>query len=130
MATVFVSHRTSDAAQAERLAKDIRDRGHNVWLDIWEVKLGDSIVEKMNEGLERSTFLILGLSSKGVLSPWMSREWYSALARQMNDEKVKLLPVILSGGGPPAILADIEYTDAVKDYDKALADLLESIEGP
>ena len=49
MANIFVSHRSCDAADAERIARELRTHGHNVWLDLWNVRLGDSIVEKMSE---------------------------------------------------------------------------------
>jgi TIR domain len=57
MANVFISHRGSDTdtAEAQRLALALRDAGHHVWLDVWEVGLGDSIIRKMNEGLESAS---------------------------------------------------------------------------
>jgi hypothetical protein len=128
MVNVFVSHRTADTIKAEQLATDIRSYGHIVWLDKWAIDLGDSIVQRMNEGLTSSTVVLLCFSSEGVLSPWMSREWFSALARQLNGEGVKLLPVRLSGGEPPAILADIKYADAVTDYDAALKSIIRTLE--
>jgi hypothetical protein len=127
MANVFVSHRSSDETQAERLAETLRSAGHTVWLDTWEIGLGDSITEKMNQGLEGATFLVLCCSSAGVTSPWMSREWLSAIARQLNDKSIRILPVILSGGTPPAILADVKYADLVKDWDSGIAALLKAL---
>jgi hypothetical protein len=127
MANVFISHRSADIAEAEKLASDIQASGHLVWLDQWKIGLGDSIVGKMNEGLSGDTYVVLCLSASGILSPWMSREWLATLARQLNGENVKLLPIRLTGGDPPAIMADIKYADAVKDYGKALAELLAAI---
>ena len=67
------------------------------------------------------------IAAAGVLAPWMSREWMSALARQLDGHAVKLLPVRLSGGEPPAILADIKYADLVKDWDGGVRALLRAI---
>ena len=127
MATVFMSHRRSDALEAEALANDIRSAGHQVWLDDWEIGLGDSIVAKMNEGLEGAAYLVLCYSKAGSEAPWMGREWQSALARQLNGSAVKILPVILTGGSPPAILADIQYVDLTKNRPAAIASLLQAI---
>jgi hypothetical protein len=127
MANVFVSHRIKDNNEAEILANEIKKEGHNVWLDLWEINIGDSIVGKMNEGLEGSTYLILCYSDAGVMSEWISREWLAALARQLNGEGVKILPVRLTGGKPPAILADIKYADLVNDGAKGLSELLKAI---
>lgn len=127
MANVFVSHRKSDDSEAERLAMEIRNARHQVWLDDWEIGLGDSIVERMNEGLEGAAYVVLCYSSSGVTSPWMSREWMAALARQLNGHGVRLLPVLLTGGDPPAILADLKYANLVKDWDRGVAELLRAI---
>lgn len=127
MATVFVSHRGVDAVPAERLANELRAAGHSVWLDVWEISVGKSIVERMNDGLTRSTHLILCYSSSGIDSEWIKREWQSALALQINGQDMKLLPVRLSGGTPPAILADVLFLDLVTDWNVGVQRLLTAL---
>lgn len=124
--SVFISHRGADTEKATRLAEEIRAAGFVVWLDEWEISIGDSIVQKMNEGLE-AAYLVLCYSESDVLSPWISREWMSALSRQLNGYGIKVLPVRLSGGQPPAILADVKYADLVKDWNKGVQDLLRAM---
>ena len=80
MANLFISHRGADKVEAELLADEIRARGHQVWLDSWDIKVGDSIIAKLNEGLTGASFLVLCYSAAGVLAPWISREWMSALS--------------------------------------------------
>jgi TIR domain len=123
MASVFISHRGADDTAAERLASELRSRGHQVWLDSWNIKIGDSIVEQMNSGLSGSAYLVLCYSDAGSISPWMSREWMSALARQLEGADVRILPVRLTGGSPPPILADIKYADLVADWASGVDDL-------
>ncbi|WP_442869688.1 toll/interleukin-1 receptor domain-containing protein [Bradyrhizobium sp. CCBAU 65884] len=127
MARILISHRTADSLEAEHLASDLRAAGHDVWLDIWKIGLGDSIVERINTGLADAEYVVLCLSSVGVDAPWISREWMSALARQLEHKGVKLLPVRLTGGDLPPILADIQYADAVKDYASALRAILNAV---
>src|SRR5437867_2261723 len=93
---VFISHRGADVELATRLAEEIRHAGYAVWLDEWEIGVGDSIVERINAGLENAKYVILCYSEAGVLSPWMSREWMSSLARQLAGYNVKMLPARLS----------------------------------
>ena len=57
----------------------------------------------------------------------MSREWMAALAQQLNGYEVKVLPVRLSGGKPPAIMSDIKYADLVKDWNQGIAELLNAM---
>ncbi|MEV0192350.1 toll/interleukin-1 receptor domain-containing protein [Kitasatospora purpeofusca] len=127
MADVFISHRGNDDKKAEELADELRARGHRVWLDLWEIGIGDSIVQKIDEGLAGYRFLVLCLSDSGVHAPWMSREWLSALARQLNGADVKLLPARLTGGELPAILADIKYADLVADWNEGVEALDRSL---
>ena len=127
MANVFISHRRNDINEAEKLAEEIRDAGHQVWLDEWNISLGDSIVGRMNEGLEAANYVVVCYSSSGVSSKWMSREWMSALARQLNGHGIKLIPVRLTAGEPPAILADIFYVDLVNDWPSGVIKLLGTI---
>ena len=71
MASVFISHRGADQDAAERLARELRNRGHVVWLDTWKINIGDSIVERINDGLSGSSHLVLCYSDAGSTSPWM-----------------------------------------------------------
>lgn len=127
MANVFISHRGSDNYEAEQLAIKLRDASHDVWLDIWKIDLGDSIIERINQGLTGSTYVVVCYSSSGVEVPWMSREWMATLARQLNGFQVKLLPVVLTGGQPPAILADLKYADLTRDWDGGIAEIIKAI---
>jgi hypothetical protein len=126
MPTIFLSHRKPDAALAERLAHELEAAGHQAWFDEWKIDIGDSIVERINQGLEGMVYLVLCYSSSGM-SPWVDREWMSTLARQLNGYPVKILPVMLSGGSVPAILADIKYADLISDWDKGVQALLRAI---
>ncbi len=61
------------------------------------------------------------------MSEWISREWLSALAKQLDGQGIKILPVLLTGGKPPAILADIKYADLVTHRPNGLTQLLKAI---
>lgn len=127
MSQVFLSHRKLDADLAKRLAQELTNAGHQVWFDEWEIDIGDSIVERINEGLAGTAYLVLCYSAVGM-SPWVDREWMSTLHRQLSGQAVKILPVLLSGGGqPPALLVDIKYADLVTDWAKGVAALLKAI---
>lgn len=123
----FISHRGSDSPQAERLARALRDKGFDVWLDLDEIKPGDSIIARMNEGLERASHLLLLYSDDATEGAWMDREWLSFLARQLNGADVKVIPVRIGRSLGPALLADVKYVDLVTNWSagvRALEDVL------
>ena len=127
MANVFISHRLDDTRIAEQLAIEIRNAGHQVWLDEWVISLGDSIIERMNQGLTGATYVVVCYSPLGVTSQWIGREWMSSLAQQLNGKNIKLLPVVLTGGEPPPILADLKYADLTRDWADGVRQLLKAI---
>src|ERR1700690_2162724 len=123
MASVFISHRGADQSAAERLGRGLRDRGHEVWIYIWKIDVGDSIVERINTGLSEACFLLLCGSNEPSVSPWVDREWMSALASQLDGANIRMLPVLLTGDNLPFILKDIKYADLVLHWQHGIEDI-------
>src|SRR5215208_1319107 len=94
--TVFLSHSHKDA----KFARDLRTRldadGIDAWLDAVEIKVGDTIHEKVNEGLRRSDFFAIVLSTTSVNSRWVQDELSSASSLEKYSKTgVFLLPILL-----------------------------------
>ena len=56
---VFLSHSSRDKAVVRNIAERLRADGLRVWFDEWELKPGDNIPAKTEEGLEHSRVLVL-----------------------------------------------------------------------
>nr|VFJ89793.1 MAG: TIR domain-containing protein [Candidatus Kentron sp. H]VFJ91348.1 MAG: TIR domain-containing protein [Candidatus Kentron sp. H]VFJ97873.1 MAG: TIR domain-containing protein [Candidatus Kentron sp. H] len=125
MGNLFISHRKVDAPRAECPVHELTAAGHDVRFDEWWIDIGDSIVERINQGLEGMSYPVLCYSAVG-LSPCVNREWMPILARQLARHPVEPLPTLFSGNGNtvPAILADIKYANLVKDWDGGVQVLL------
>lgn len=63
MPSLFLSHSSADKTFVEKLAKDLEGVGVNVWFDKWEIKVGDSLTGKIEEGLQANDYL--GLVGSG-----------------------------------------------------------------
>lgn len=59
MPSLFLSHSSADKTFVEKLAKDLEGVGVNVWFDKWEIKVGDSLTGKIEEGLQANDYLSL-----------------------------------------------------------------------
>lgn len=127
MANIFISYRSKDEKKALRLAKDIEAAGHIVWFDKWKIDPGDSIVGKINDGLKQANYFFLCFSSSGIHSEWLGREWMSSLAREIEGTGIKIIPIVLTGGGPPPILADKKYVDLTKNWAAGISELLRAV---
>ena len=68
MSKVFISYSSSDKNFVEKLSKDLNELGIGVWFDKLEIKVGDSIVEKINKGISENDYLAIVLSPDSVNS--------------------------------------------------------------
>jgi hypothetical protein len=126
-ARLFVCHASEDKKAALELGSYLSSRGVEVWLDDWEIRVGDSIVAKINEGLEAASHLALLLSANSVNKPWVKREFSSALMRQLRNSSVSVLPIRLDDSAIPAVLADIRYADCRANLQSGCEDVLRAI---
>ena len=67
MPTIFLSHTSIDKPFVEKLAKDLENIGINVWYDKYEIKVGESILWKIDEGIRESEYLGIVISKEVVL---------------------------------------------------------------
>jgi TIR domain len=90
---VFISHAAEDKATVARpLAEALRKAGVRVWLDEHELKVGDSLSEKIDEGLARSRFGAVILSPAFLAKHWPKRELAGLRAREEQGRQV-ILPI-------------------------------------
>jgi hypothetical protein len=90
---VFISHASEDKETvALPLAAALKQAGVKVWLDRFELRVGDSLREKIDEGLAESRFGIVILSSSFLTKGWPKRELNGLFALEECGRKV-ILPV-------------------------------------
>ena len=70
----FLSHSSNDKELVNRLELDLSYQNLPVFFDKWEIKVGDSIVDKINIALEQMQGLILVLSTNSIKSDWVKKE--------------------------------------------------------
>ena len=56
---VFLSHNTKDKPRVLKLGERLKKEGLRVWFDAWNVRPGDLISLKVDEGLDESRVLLL-----------------------------------------------------------------------
>src|SRR4030042_5211919 len=128
MKRVFISYTSSDGAFADKLASDLSSFGSDVLYAKWEIKVGDSIVDKINVALSTHDHLVVVLSADSVKSEWVQRELNSSMMRQLKDKKIKIKPVLIQDCDIPALLSDIKYADFRVDYNEGFASLVDSLQ--
>ena len=62
---IFISHASEDKERiADSLAQRLEQLGFSVWYDAFILRVGDSLTDKINEGLANSRYGIVILSQK------------------------------------------------------------------
>jgi hypothetical protein len=123
----FISHSTRDKPFVRKLAADLVASGVKVWLDEQQILVGDSIPEKIAQGLAESDFFLIVVSANSVDSAWVQKELSSALVHEIERRKVTVLPIKLDGVPMPGTIHDKLYADFSRSYEDGLAKLLQSI---
>jgi len=124
-ASVFISHSSRDNEFCDRLALNLVEYEVEVWYDEWEIKVGDSLREKIASGIETNDYLAVVLSTASVDSDWVQLELNAALAKELAERKVFVLPLLIEDCELPTFLKDKKWADFRNNYEKGLHELLD-----
>lgn len=127
--SVFMSHSWSDKTFVRKLAADLRDIGIRVWLDEAEIRIGDSLIQKIREGIDQIDYVAVVLSEKSTQSEWVRREVDIAMNQEIEQKRVKVLPLVKDKCDLPWFLKGKAYADFSKEskYGESLAKLVDRI---
>lgn len=124
---LFICHASEDKPFVESLCRFLDGQGVPVWYDRREIKVGDSIVQRVEHGLESASHVIVVLSGVAVQKSWVRRELSSTLMRQLANASVQLLPVVAEDCSVPPLLADIKYADCRADRQRGFSEVLDAV---
>jgi hypothetical protein len=123
--SIFLSHNAADKPFVRRLAGHLTPAGAAVWIDDAEIKVGDSLIEKIETGLIKSDYLGVVLSPNSVASNWVRTELRAVLNQEIREASVRVLPILYQDCDIPFFLRDKLYADFRSgSFRKALAQLL------
>ncbi|MCP4371040.1 MAG: toll/interleukin-1 receptor domain-containing protein, partial [Deltaproteobacteria bacterium] len=118
---IFLSYSRVDVNFAKRLTKDIELFGFTVWIDVKDMKVGDSIVKNIETGIENSTWMIIILSNNSISSKWVENEMNAGIHKSSSSKHFFILPVLYEKIKKiPTFLKDIFYADFTKSYEEGL----------
>lgn len=90
---VFISHASEDKNDIVRpLANSLKEKGINVWYDEFELKIGDSLRRKIDEGLAKSKFGIVVISRPFIKKGWTNYELDGLITKALSGQQI-LLPI-------------------------------------
>ena len=120
---IFISHSHQDKDFVDALAAQLIKRKEHIWVDRWELKVGDSLIDKIQSVIKTASALIIVLSNASVASSWCNKELNVGLIRELEERRVVVLPVLLENCEIPLFLRDKKYADFRTDFDMGLKDI-------
>ncbi|WP_070121700.1 toll/interleukin-1 receptor domain-containing protein [Bacillus marinisedimentorum] len=108
---IFLSHQHNDKEIVSPIAYALEKTygEENVFYDDWSIKPGENIIEKMNEGLEKSRFFFFFITENSLKSKMVSLEWTNALKARSKD--MEFIPIRADQVDVPVIISALSYLD-------------------
>src|SRR2546421_12479021 len=89
--TIFLSHSSKDNDFTDWLSKKLKAANVTAWHDKFELLPGDSLIQRIGEGLRGSEFLIVIVSQAAIDSNWVHAELEPKLLQQIEGGYVTIL---------------------------------------
>ena len=126
---IFLSHSSKDKFFARKLADALKSHGVDVWIDEAEIKVGDSLTEKIGKAIETTQYFGVVLSENSVNSEWVKKELQIAIQKELSNKKVVVLPILLEPVEIPSFLKDKLYADFTnpENFDSEFNKILEAL---
>ncbi len=123
--SIFLSHSHADKDFVNKLAKDLKGAGYYVWTDYAEIKIGDSLIEKIREGIDKVDYVGVVISRNSINSEWVKKEVDIAMTQEIEGRRVKVLPILLDDVKLPGFLESKKYADFKSEslYKKSLNEI-------
>ena len=113
---IFISHSSRDKAAALRLATTLNFCAIDVWLDDWELEVGQSLADGIAKAMGESRFIAILITENYNNTVWTKTEYKKALAREQKEHCTVMLPLIVGEAKIPDFLEDKVYIDLRKEY--------------
>lgn len=113
---IFVSHSSKDKKVAAQLASDLNFCGIDVWLDQWELQIGQSLTDELAKAMNESRYIAILITANYNKSVWTKAEYKKALSREQKEERTVMLPILLGEAEIPEFIEDKIYVDLRTEY--------------
>lgn len=129
MKALFISHNAKDKPFVRCLAAALSTYGIDSWIDESEIRVGESLINKISEAIENIELVIVVISSNSIQSSWVRQELDWAMTKEINKRKVVILPLVIDKCDIPFFLANKLYADFIDNnkFDIAVKKFVEAI---
>lgn len=107
----FISHASEDKGRfVTEFATNLRAAGIDAWVDEWEIRAGDSLVDKVfAHGIDKADVFIVVLSNTSITKPWVAEELDAGVIRRI-QRGTRIIPVLIDDVEVPPALQHLRYS--------------------
>jgi formylglycine-generating enzyme required for sulfatase activity len=128
---VFLSYSRRDATTVKRVAAGLEAAGVRIWLDVGEIRAGEVLARRVEEGVSACTYFVPVLSPHSLRSGWTQLETDLAWQREIEEGRIVIVPALLAGESRalPLRYRARRWVDLRKDLDAGVAELVALVRG-
>lgn len=123
MAKAFISHNKADKKIARALSEALLGLGIDPLFDEWEIAPGESLIAWIGQGIGDCDVFVLVWSMAASRSNWVGTELRAALRRRVEDDGLRVVPVIVDNAPLPTLVADYKGFDIGQGVEKIACEI-------
>lgn len=121
----FVSYSSANWDFVRKLVEKLKSAG--VWVDKWNIDVGEPLPTKIETGISGSSEFILVLSKESLASKWTKYESHMAVIRSLEDANFRIIVIRIDDSSVPLRFRPFLYIDGSKNPDLAIDQLNQAI---
>ncbi|WP_136807139.1 TIR domain-containing protein [Desulfosediminicola flagellatus] len=125
---IYISYTHLDKEQAALIADKLKEAGHDVTFDSWNIKHGDNLIKKISRTIKSADALILLLSRNSEQSKWVMHEFSAIAFNDLSSQEQRIIPVLIDKVAIPSYLSQYMYIDLYSDHEHGIRKLIEFFE--
>jgi hypothetical protein len=124
---IFISYSRHDSRVAQSLKHRLSNAGIAVWIDNQEIRIGDSLIKKIQGAIDGVEYVFALLSNNSINSSWVQKELEVAITQEINGRTTKVVPILLDDCIIPSFLATKAYADLrpPRNYERVMRQVSE-----
>ncbi len=120
---MFICYSSLDKGAVNDLVRSLESDNIPIWYDSYEIKLGESIIGKISQGIHESNYFLVIISKNSVGSKWANEELEIARTSEIESGSPFVIPIIIEACEIPMSLKYKRYCDLTRNYEKNLQEL-------
>jgi hypothetical protein len=101
----------------------------DVWLDDWELEVGQSLTDEIAKAMDDSRYIAILITENYNKTVWTKTEYKKALSREQKENRTVMLPLIVGEAQIPEFLEDKIYIDLRTEYFLGITKLVGMVHG-